>query len=390
MAAELGSKAEKNDVSRKGIILRFGAILLGSIVAGLGPCYSVKALDASAQETKSVVSAEKPAEEVYKNIQVFKGIPAPQLMRAMSFIAASLKVDCTHCHIQNQFEKDDKQAKQTARRMIRMMFNINKANFDGKLAVNCYSCHRGQLRPATALTVARDLWQKPPPKPVAVSSSDSMPTVDQIFEDYVRAVGGKGAMEKVTSRVVRGFLETPGGMHAPIEMYQKAPNKLLSIIRLPGGTSLNCFNGAVGWSQNPQVGVREVSGEELARLKREAEFYRELKLKEIYTRINLVGKDKVGDREVYVLEGIAADGNSERLYFDARTALLLRHAVVYDSPLGSIPLETDFEDYKEVEGIRLPFTIRRSRPDFSFATKFDDIKHDVAIDDSKFHKPAKQ
>src|SRR6185369_8402265 len=80
---------------------------------------------------------EKTAEQVFKNIQVFKGLPSSQLLGAMNFMAGSLGVACTHCHVPNQFAKDDKSAKQTARQMILMMRKINDDNFGGKLNVNC-------------------------------------------------------------------------------------------------------------------------------------------------------------------------------------------------------------------------------------------------------------
>src|SRR6202044_2348345 len=89
----------------------------------------------------------KKAEEQFKDIQVFKGIPADQLIPAMQFIAASLGVECEFCHVQGAFEKDDKKPKLAARKMMEMMFTINQENFDGHREVTCYSCHRGSTKP---------------------------------------------------------------------------------------------------------------------------------------------------------------------------------------------------------------------------------------------------
>src|SRR5579863_921140 len=93
-------------------------------------------------------AAGKKAEEQFKNIQVLKGVPAEQIFPTMQFIAASLGVECDYCHVQGAFEKDDKKNKQTARRMMEMMFAINKDNFEGHREVTCYSCHRGSAKPA--------------------------------------------------------------------------------------------------------------------------------------------------------------------------------------------------------------------------------------------------
>src|SRR6202790_220828 len=89
----------------------------------------------------------KKAEEQFKDIQVFKGIPAEQLIPAMQFITASLGVECEFCHVQGAFEKNDKKPKQTARKMMEMMFAINKDNFEGHREVTCNSCHRGSAHP---------------------------------------------------------------------------------------------------------------------------------------------------------------------------------------------------------------------------------------------------
>src|ERR1044071_917768 len=86
---------------------------------------------------------EKPAEQVYKNIQVFNGLPASELDGVMSYMSAALGVGCTHCHT-NPWDSDVKPAKLAARRMILMTRNINKENFSGNPVVNCYTCHRGQ------------------------------------------------------------------------------------------------------------------------------------------------------------------------------------------------------------------------------------------------------
>src|ERR1700704_132874 len=85
----------------------------------------------------------KLAEQVYKNITHLKGTPADQLMPAMQFIASSLGVDCTFCHVQGKMEDDDKPAKKTARDMIAMTADINKSAFRGQRQVTCFSCHHG-------------------------------------------------------------------------------------------------------------------------------------------------------------------------------------------------------------------------------------------------------
>ena len=221
---------------------------------------------------------------------------------------------------------------------------------------------------------------------------DAMPSVDQILDKYVQALGGKAAIEKVTSNVIKGTFDLPAmGMSGPLEIYAKAPNKNATIINLAGfGVVQFGFNGTIGWSQDPQSGLREMTGTELADTKRDSDFYRDIKLKQLFPKMTLTGKDKVGDRDVYVIEATPADGKPEKMYFDTQTGLLLRLDNDRESPQGAAHVETYFEDYKETGGVKTPFTIRIVRPDISFTIKTAEVKQNVPIDDAKFNKPATQ
>ena len=93
-------------------------------------------------------SKEERAEQKYKNIQLLKGIPSERLMKVMFAFKGSLGVDCTYCHIKDQFEKDDKPTKQTARKMIQLVRDTN-AKLGTTTRVTCFTCHRGSTRPAS-------------------------------------------------------------------------------------------------------------------------------------------------------------------------------------------------------------------------------------------------
>ena len=90
---------------------------------------------------------QRPVEQAFKNIQVLKGLKAGRLMMYMQLFTKSLGVQCSHCHVQGDFSKDDQPAKQTARQMIAMVGGISKEFFNGQNAVGCYTCHKGQVKP---------------------------------------------------------------------------------------------------------------------------------------------------------------------------------------------------------------------------------------------------
>jgi hypothetical protein len=342
----------------------------------------------SEEERKKAEADKRPAEQVYKNVQTLRGVPAGRWTMIMTMFTKSLGVDCNHCHVPGEFEKDDKPAKQMARKMLRMTGAIAREIYQGPTSINCYTCHRGQSQPASLPPAAPAAQPKFEEKPPEVKSSASLPALDQVLDRYLQALGGKAALEKVTTRAMKGALVTQGGMSAPLEIYEKAPNKTFTTFRTPSGATLMAFNGAAGWTQTPERGLRDQTGAELAWVKNEAEFYKELKLKERYPKMMLLGTANLGDRETYVIEAMPVEGLPQKFYFDRQSGLLLRQDLTLESPQGKTPLQIYFEDYREVAGIKRPFVIRRSRPDFTWSYKFDEVKLNVPVDDAKFNKPA--
>jgi len=357
------------------------AVVLLFVLAGACLDSSLLALPAASEPS----AQEKPAEQVYKNIQILKGMPQSQLQQVMALFTGSLGVRCGYCHV-NPFEKDAKSTKQTARRMIQMVLDLNRENFGGRGTITCNTCHRGQSTPDSALALGGNLFL---PQPPAVKPDTSMPTVDQILDRYVQALGGREALEKFTSRVSKGSRIGADGVLVPEEVYQKAPNKLLVITRYPDDARTTRFNGQRAWSGGKDQ-LDEVTGEELGELAREGTFNKEVSLKEMYSSLSLAGRATVGDKEAYVIEARSRAGNPEKLYFDTQTGLLVRRYRESKTVLGPYPLQTDFEDYQLVDGFKLPLTIRWSMPGRVWGRRIAEVKHNVAIEDGQFNPPAKQ
>ena len=342
----------------------------------------------AAGQDKGPSGQEKTAAQVYKNIQVLNDLPASQLDGAMQFMAAALGVGCDHCHT-NPWDSDSKTAKLSARRMILMTRNINKENFSGNPAITCYTCHHGQ--PQTApMAMAEPRAARVEPE-AASAKPAPMPTVDEVIDRYTRAIGGEAAIKNFKSLVSVGKLITTNRMTPPVavalEIYRQPPDKFLIATTSPPATSYKGFNGAVGWEKDGH-GQRVIEGEDLSQLKQDADFFKYLKLRESYPGMRVLGKEKVGDREAYVVGATSRDGSREKLYFDAATGLLIRRYLSFKTALGSIPEVTDFDDYKEVGGVKLPFTISWSRPPFTSTQKLAEIRVNAPVDDTKFEMPA--
>jgi len=184
------------------------------------------------------------------------------------------------------------------------------------------------------------------------------------------------------------------------EMYRKAPNKLMIAQLTPEGKigGAQAYNGTMLWAGNEQGGQEVRRAQDVNGARRDAVFNRNFALKEQFSTMEVKGREWIGDKEAYVVEGTFADTalekmlfnvKRERLYFDTKTGLLIRRSAELDTPLGRLPEQTDFDDYRPVEGVMVPFTIISSRPPFTTITKFSEITVNTPLDDAKFDMPKK-
>ena len=329
----------------------------------------------------------RTAEQAFKNIKVIKNMPAGQLQGAMSFMAASLGVDCTYCHTPPAMEKDDKATKQTARRMLAMVNEINK-NFGDKVVVNCATCHRGKTKPV-AVPPMPSLSALLPTTSTTVNQQP-LPTVEEILDRYIKALGGMQALERVTSRMRKGAVEV-AGVQGTFEFYEVAPNKGLLIGSLPApvGSVQQVFDGSNGWVKN-QNGVFDMTGDGLNQMRREWVFYGDVKLKEQFKAMSVAGRERLDGREFYVVLGTRPDDQIERLYFDVQTGLLARRYSETQTYFGGLPNATDYDDYRKVGNVRLPFRVRKMRGGTTLLQTISEYKLNIKIDDDKFKKPVAQ
>jgi outer membrane lipoprotein-sorting protein len=229
--------------------------------------------------------------------------------------------------------------------------------------------------PAVQRTDANASGTKPEP----------LPAVEQILDKYVQAIGGKAALLKQTSRVMKGTVTAPAfGATGTIELYAKSPNKQLtemasSIL----GTWRLGFNGSLAWEEEDGE-MKELP----VFPKREADFYLPVKLQELYPRIELKGKERVGSREAYLLEAPRA-GNPRRWYFDVETGLLLRTEA--RNAKGELLNREDYSDYRAVDEVQIAFGIRQIDEDGTeLVIRLIEVKHNIPIDDAKFEKPRRR
>jgi len=341
------------------------------------------------------------AEEVFKNIQVLKGISVNEFMGTMGFFAASLSLNCTDCHISESSGDwaryaDETPLKRTARRMIVMVNNINKGNFGGRRAVTCYSCHRGTIFPKVIPNLADQYGTPPPDDPNEVeipAKAAATASAEQILDKYIQAVGGAQRLANLTSFAAKGTYQGyDTDLEAvPLDVLAKAPGQRTAIIHLRIGDSTTIYDGRAGWIAAPDKPVRllTLAGEDLDGVKLDAALSFPAGIKQALGQWRAgFPKASIGDREVQIVQGTAAGGSRVKLFFDQQSGLLLRTVRYTDTAVGIIPAQIDYSDYREVAGVKLPFHWVITWTDGQATVELSEVQPNVAMDASKFAKPA--
>jgi hypothetical protein len=348
-------------------------------------------------------------DQTRKNIQVLKGLPESQLFHLMNFVSASMGVRCDYCHVINGknaqgqsnwvWESDDKPQKVAARRMMRMTMQLNQTNLADfhNQKITCYTCHRGSTDPLRmpALPLAQSGHEPGPAAPAATAQASATPTAEEVLAKYVAAVGGREAIAGVKTLVMRGTREASQGRVWPVEVTLEGRDKYAVVASIPAEGQQPAFevrqaySGGGGWIKTPR-GVREFTPAELSDIRGGVLLVSPIKIAEPFPQMTFGGVRRVGERDAYVLVSKPAPDTTVRYFFDRETGLLVRELTLRETVLNALPEQVDFEDYRDVGGVRLPFKITVSAIDTfdSSARKFTEIKANVPVDEGVFAMPA--
>jgi hypothetical protein len=157
---------------------------------------------------------------------------------------------------------------------------------------------------------------------------------------------------------------------------------------MPDGDSVTAFDGHDGWLGMPGRPAREMHGSELDAASMDADLHFPIHLKPMFSEMRLQGTEKVGDREAYVVLGAREGKTPIRLFFDEQSGLLLRLVRFGDSALGWLPTQIDYADYRDTNGVKIPYRWTLARPNGRFTIQVSELKQNVPVDDAKFAKPA--
>jgi len=266
-----------------------------------------------------------------------------------------------------------------------MTREINKANFKGKLEVTCATCHHGSNDPISTPPLQAESASSHPaghaPSPVAA------PSVDAVLDRYTAAVGGRAAIEKIRNRRIQGTFTGGDGEPLPIEITQTVAGQYRSSVAVQDGAFTLVFDGNAGTSGGPSWN-NPMPPDEVERIRARALLFPAADLKARFPALAARGSEKIDGRDAWLVAGRAADGARMSFWFDAQTGLLVRTLRRQRTALGDIPEQADFSDYREVDGVKVPFTIRHTAPDRGDTVKAAEIAQNVETPPSLFTAPA--
>jgi outer membrane lipoprotein-sorting protein len=379
--------------------MKFGSKRMIYGIAGIGICLLSASFVTGQAGRGGQQQAQRPqmAEEVFKNVQVLKGIPVDEFMDTMGMFAAALSLNCVDCHTTEsvgtwEHFADETDLKRTARKMMLMVNAINKDNFSGVRNVTCYTCHRGDLRPKIVPNLAAQ-YATPveDANEVVIVPAAGGPTVDQVLNKYIQAIGGSQRVGALTSFSARGTFigfETEQ-TKVPVEVYAKAPNQRTTIVHTALGDSLRVFDGRAAYIAAPDrpVPLMTMTGgnQDGAKIEAIVSFPSQIKGAFAQWRVGTTGID---DHEVQVLQGTNPRQPPVNFYFDAQSGLLVRVLRFMDTAVGRVPTQVDYSDYRDVSGVKMPFHWVTTWTNGQATTDLTEAQTNVPIDASRFVRPA--
>ena len=361
------------------------------------------------------------APDKYMDIQVLKDVPADQLDLTMQYFMASTGFTCGQCHVRDQATgaftfMADTRLKTTARRMIQLVQTVNAGSFGAR--INCATCHQGRNQPAglqpaqmftadqLAVMAAQQAARQGGGGPGAPGAAGAQgargaganqtpaPPLDDVLNKYITAIGGQAAVDKQNSRVMSGTLVNRSGQSMPFTIEEKGA-KIRESLTTPQGTNVSAYDGAAAWAQSGAT-IGDLPGFRMQQASRLNDLRRAAEIRTRYQNLTAARPTRLtltpgaAPIDVNLLQGSPFANVTERLYFDAASGLLIRRQVITRTPLnGALTEIIDYSDYKDVAGVKIPFTIKRNNWNTLDVLTVVDVKPNAQVDDARFAKPVK-
>jgi len=366
------------------------------VVVAVGSRVPAEASAQAAQGGAAAAPAGVPiTDDVFKTVVLLRGIPVDTFFEAMGMFANAMGNDCTFCHASKAYFDKREFATPTprlqrARQMIVMMNAINKQYFGGQPRVTCFTCHQGSDRPVADPNIMLQYATPVEDPNIRDIPVDTRLKVDEVFDRYIQALGGKERLSKFTSFTATG---TYAGFDTsfdkvPMEIYAKAPAQQTLIVKFFNGESHRVYDGQNGWMAGPDtpLPLLQLTAGNLDRARLEALAPFGVGLRTTFPQWR-VGRTAINDKEVVVVQGLRDNRVLANFYFD-ETGLLVRINRWTETPVGAVPTVIDLEDYRDVAGVKVPFKKTVSQTYMQMIVELTKVQPNTQIPDSRFARPA--
>jgi photosynthetic reaction center cytochrome c subunit len=368
--------------------------IISGVVCSLAACLFVVGL---AKGQGGQAQRQPMAEEVFKKVDILKGIPVDEFMHTMGMFSAALTLNCIDCHVAESVGSWEKFADETplkvkARQMMTMVNAINRDQFRGVRAITCYTCHRGDMLPRTLPSLAAQ-YAAPveDANDVVIVNVPNGPTVDQVFDKYFQALGGTQRLNALTSYSGKGNyigFETEQ-TQVPMEIYAKAPSQRAMVVKMAVGDNVRVFNGTTAWiaASDKPLPLYTPSGGNLEGAKLDGILMFPSQLKGAFAnwRVSATG---INDKLVRVVQGTNPRQPPVNFYFDGSSGLLVRVLRYMDTAVGRVPTQIDYSDYRDVAGVKIPFKWIVTWTNGQSTAQLTEVQANTNIPASRFAQPA--
>jgi len=214
-------------------------------------------------------------------------------------------------------------------------------------------------------------------------------TGEAVLSKYIAAIGGQENLDKIQNRYMKASLEIPAaGITLAIESYNTKTGKTYTVASAEAlGKMESGSDGTTFWENSLTTGPRIIEGPELAEAKRDATLDLYSSWQKYFDKVEFAGIDTVGGKN-YRLVLTPKEGNPQTLFFDAQTGLITKMETIFQHQMGNVPIVTKLEDYRDVEGITLPFRTVMEAMGQARTVVVEAYKHNIDMPDSLFAVPA--
>jgi hypothetical protein len=352
---------------------------------------ALAASSAAAQQAAPLAGAARP------HLRVLQTLPEAQLFPLMNLVATSLGVRCDYCHVQEspdltrtpanvggwRWARDDKPQKRKALEMMQMVVELNATRFGGEHRVTCFTCHNGSTKPA------RTPHLPPPPDAAGVRTLPPapLPSVERVWTSYVSAVGPAGRAAPGTGTIYSGWDDRPEGRYGKVEIVVTADRYRMTVTNAEGTTAQG-LDSTGAWLATNAVVRRSSAPAVVAQFRRVAQQYRPTRDRP--ANLEVVGVERVTGRDAYVATARIDSITTWTAYFDVVTGLLRREMTTIETLLLPLQEQVDYDDYRDVNGVRFPFLVRTSSgAPYDLVTRtFLQVRHNVPVDEALLRPPS--